>query len=346
MVGLALRRSRGRRLPLLDGGSPAHAWLKNTRHQDVTSIGDSAYPSRASEVGANRVAWKHTFMSSEPPQSQPKKVFVISPIGKPGTDVHQKAKYALKYLIRAALPSPEFHVHRADEGKSPDSIGQHVIRQISEADLIVADLTDHNPNVFYELAIAHGWRKPVVHLISQGQVMPFDIVDQRTIFYDITDLASVEDCVTTLNEYAIEAMLKADELVNPLSSFKMFDQVKSDSASSGDAVAYLLEDMSSRISRLQNEIRRIGRRSRGMEERTLAGINAEDDRSTNNVSVREFQHVVREIRELVDMGAIENSDDESVGALRHRAASLLQRVPVSTASLMMEYADRYNVKIV
>ena len=181
-------------------------------------------------------------------------VFVVSPIGAPGSEVHKKASYALKYIFREALTSDKWEVHRADEGKSPDSIGQHVIKRLHDADLVIADLTGHNPNVFYELAIAHGWRKPVVHLISKGEKVPFDIVDQRTIFYDITDLASVEEARITLREYAEYALEHSDELVNPLTSFEMFNQIRADQNEGGDAVADVLEQVVARLSRIEARV--------------------------------------------------------------------------------------------
>ncbi|WHP60976.1 hypothetical protein QMY03_08755 [Arthrobacter sp. KFRI-F3372] len=184
-------------------------------------------------------------------QQTRKSVFVVSPIGAPGTEVHRNASYALKYIFREALRADEWDVHRADEGESPDSIGQHVIRQLWEADLVIADLTGHNPNVFYELAIAHGWRKPVVHLIAKGETIPFDIVDQRTIFYDITDLQSVEIAVDLLRKYATYAIANTQELINPLTSFEKFSHIREDTADGGPAVADVLEKVVSRLSRLE-----------------------------------------------------------------------------------------------
>lgn len=160
----------------------------------------------------------------------------------------------MKYIFREALKGDEWEVHRADEGKSPDSIGQHVIRKLYEADLVVADLTGHNPNVFYELAIAHGWRKPVVHLISKGETVPFDIVDQRTIFYDITDLASVEEAVEQLREYAKYAIENTKDLVTPLTSFEMFSQIRAEPSDSADAVADVLEQVVDRLTRIEGSL--------------------------------------------------------------------------------------------
>lgn len=79
-----------------------------------------------------------------------KSVFVISPIGTPGTDIHRHASNVLTYVIKKALCEPDWTVVRADEESTPDSIGQRVVDRVIKSDLIVADLTGHNPNVFYD----------------------------------------------------------------------------------------------------------------------------------------------------------------------------------------------------
>lgn len=65
---------------------------------------------------------------------------------------------------------------------------------------MVADLTGHNPNVFYELAIRHAIRKPVVQIIQKGETIPFDVAQNRTIEVDYRDLDSVADCRKKLVE--------------------------------------------------------------------------------------------------------------------------------------------------
>lgn len=210
-------------------------------------------PKKANSAAEKKVL-AHT---AEDKTTEPKKVFVVSPIGTPGTDVYRNAAYALKYLFRVALPEPEWVVRRADEGKVSDSIGHHVIRSIVEADLIIADLTGHNPNVFYELAVAHGFKKPVVHLITKGERLPFDVFDQRTIHYDITDLASVELAIEEVREYAAAAIAHAEDVVNPLTNYDAFASIRSGQGASaaGEAVADVLEQMVSRLTKLENAVR-------------------------------------------------------------------------------------------
>jgi hypothetical protein len=51
-----------------------------------------------------------------------------------------------------------------------------------EADLVIADLTCYNPNVFYELGIRNCAHKPIIHLIKTDQSPPFDLAGNRAIF--------------------------------------------------------------------------------------------------------------------------------------------------------------------
>ena len=72
-------------------------------------------------------------------------------------------------------------------------ITSQVIQTIVDAPLVLADLTDQNPNVFYELAIRHAIRKPLVQIIKRGDAIPFDVASMRTISVDHHDLDSVEE---------------------------------------------------------------------------------------------------------------------------------------------------------
>ena len=75
---------------------------------------------------------------------------------------------------------------------------------IIECPLVIADLTDSNPNVFYELAIRHAFRKPYIQVISKGQKIPFDLSGIRTIEVDIQDLDSVEKAKNEIENQILE----------------------------------------------------------------------------------------------------------------------------------------------
>ncbi|MFJ5106669.1 MULTISPECIES: hypothetical protein [unclassified Glutamicibacter] len=183
-----------------------------------------------------------------------KQVFVISPIGSVGSEKNRKATLALDYIIKKALPDDRWEVTRGDGSLSPDSIGHDIIKRIDAADLIVADLTDHNANVFYELAIAHGWNKPVIHMIEQGQPIPFDIADLRVISYELQDPASVDKTIKTIAGMAIETMKHDYRPITPLSQYKSFETVTG-STDPESAQGEMNRQILTRLSAIEDSVR-------------------------------------------------------------------------------------------
>jgi hypothetical protein len=162
-----------------------------------------------------------------PTASQSPLCFVIGPIGKDGTDLRKHADLLLHAVIKHVLESAEFgyRVKRADEDADPGMIGDRVVADILRAELVVADLTDLNPNALYELGIRHATEKPTVHVARAGTMLPFDNISHRTIFIDLSDWHSIETGRSRLCESA-RAIKDPDYRVsNPITqanaSFKM-----------------------------------------------------------------------------------------------------------------------------
>src|SRR5262249_23924162 len=100
----------------------------------------------------------------------------------------------LKYVVEPPADQAGYDVVRADKIDKPGIITSQIIRHVLDSDLVVADLTGWNPNVFYELALRHAIRKPYIQIIGQGERIPFDVSGVRTITVDHTDLDSVDKC--------------------------------------------------------------------------------------------------------------------------------------------------------
>lgn len=114
-----------------------------------------------------------------------KRCFVISPIGLDGSDVRKHADDVLECIVKPALTECGVTAVRADHMDEPGKITDHMIRAILDYDLCIAILTGHNPNVFYELAVAQAAARPLVLLILKGQTIPFDVKDYRVVEYDL-----------------------------------------------------------------------------------------------------------------------------------------------------------------
>lgn len=146
-----------------------------------------------------------------------KSCFVISPIGQEGSEERKRADQILNYIISPVLKDLGYTVTRADKMSKPGQITRQIITQLVEADMVIADLTDHNANVFYELAVRHAGRKPVVHLIQEGQLIPFDIAQNRAIFVDHTDLDSAEKAKSELRRQVEHLESNPDDHDSPIS---------------------------------------------------------------------------------------------------------------------------------
>ncbi len=127
-------------------------------------------------------------MSQKP---QPKNCFVIMPIGDENSDTRRRSDQVLKHIIKPAAESCGYAAIRADEIDKPGLITSQVIQRVIEDPLVIADLSETNPNVFYELAIRHAIKKPLVQIIEKGQRIPFDVAGTRTVHVDHKDMDSV-----------------------------------------------------------------------------------------------------------------------------------------------------------
>ncbi|WP_371163826.1 hypothetical protein ABYF32_06095 [Buchananella felis] len=122
-----------------------------------------------------------------------KKIFVISPIHKPDESGFDFTKLTLDEIIKPAAKEAGGYATplRADEIQSAGPITSRVIVEIVNADICIADLTGRNPNVMYEVAIAHAADKPVILLQQEEGGGPFDFADERVIHYGVrADLAN------------------------------------------------------------------------------------------------------------------------------------------------------------
>src|ERR1700730_15386374 len=141
--------------------------------------------------------------------------FFITPIGHPNSDVRNRADKIQKYILNEVMAG-KYKVLRADALPQPGSISHQVIKWLHEADLVVADLTGANPNVIYELAIRHSFNKISIHLINKAETIPFDLKDERTIIFDLNDIASIDGCKQELTKNVKEIYRKGFSYSSPI----------------------------------------------------------------------------------------------------------------------------------
>lgn len=118
--------------------------------------------------------------------------FVICPLGKADSIQRERAQKFKERIVDPVLEASGYVVRRADLTTDHLSIPDSISKQIFDSDLVVADLTDSNANVFYELGKRHAWGLPCVHFTQDIDKLPFDVSSLRAIEYDLDDPERLE----------------------------------------------------------------------------------------------------------------------------------------------------------
>lgn len=149
--------------------------------------------------------------------------FYVTPIGEEGSEQRKHSDLFLSSLVEPALEQFHLKVVRADAIDKPGTITRQIIEYLIRSRLVIADLSFHNPNVFYELAIRHAARLPVVQLVRAADRIPFDLSQTRTIKIDTTDIYSLvprmEIYKSEIASQVRRALDDPDAVDNPISIF-------------------------------------------------------------------------------------------------------------------------------
>jgi hypothetical protein len=132
--------------------------------------------------------------------------FFIAPIGSEGSETRDRSDGILEYIVTPAAEAVGLTTIRADKIAKPGQITRQVIEHVVGARAAVVDLTDANPNVYYEMAIRHTAQSPTVLIAQDGEKLPFDIAQMRTIFFDPTSLKSAAACQEQISQHLKEAL--------------------------------------------------------------------------------------------------------------------------------------------
>lgn len=180
--------------------------------------------------------------------------FVVCPIGAAESATRKRSNGYLREVIRPVAESRGYSVERADHDKSPGVVTEAIVAKLVSADLVVADLHEHNANVMYEVAIRHASGRPIVQMIPRGEPLPFDIGGLNTIFYDPSvdglhrwrdDLGAAIDAVAT-------GSAGSD---NPVARASLFRALRESTDDKDQILSALVEA----VEQLRSEVRR-GRR--------------------------------------------------------------------------------------
>ena len=107
--------------------------------------------------------------------------FVIMQIGADQSPERYRADQTTDFILKPELGEVGLTIYRADSDPAPGTITGQLLAELIKARVVIADLTGKNPNVYYELGIAHSFDRPVISLVDSIEDLPFDVRDQRAI---------------------------------------------------------------------------------------------------------------------------------------------------------------------
>ncbi len=90
---------------------------------------------------------------------------------------------------------------------------EQIWEQITKARVLLADLTGKNPNVFYELGLAHAKSKPVIFIASNLEDIPFDLRHLRVIIYEQKNPNWGEELKQNITNYLKNAKKEPDKTI-------------------------------------------------------------------------------------------------------------------------------------
>jgi len=124
-------------------------------------------------------------------------VFVLMPFDEAFEDVY-------KLGIKPACTDAGAYCERLDEQIfQKETMLARIYNQIAKADIIVADMTGRNPNVFYEVGYAHALGKQVILLTQNADDIPFDLKHYAHIVYS-GKIAALKDELTKRTSWIID----------------------------------------------------------------------------------------------------------------------------------------------
>ena len=141
---------------------------------------------------------------------------VIGPIGGISSAARERSDRLLRTVIRPTLAAHGYRARRADQySTSHGDINDEIFKHLIEDELVIADLSGHNPNVYYELAIRHAVRKPFIHIIQTHDKLPFDVQNMRTIEVDLGSAESIKHAAGELDA-VLTALRRDQEITTPI----------------------------------------------------------------------------------------------------------------------------------
>jgi len=149
-----------------------------------------------------------------------KTCFVIMPISKTKLVTQKDWTYIYDKIIKPAVEDPELDFKCKRSSADRGNILKDIIIDLYESDVVIADLTDRNPNVFYELGVRHGLKSGTLILTQNRKFASiFDLNNYASHVYTWKTLRGRKEMIKKIKELLRNYLADPDKSDNPVSDF-------------------------------------------------------------------------------------------------------------------------------
>ena len=185
--------------------------------------------------------------------------FVIGPYGKVGSDVRKWSDGLFNGLIQPVLTAAGYDCSRLIDDTKPGDITDQIIQKLMESDLVIADLTYRNPNVFYELAVRHATGKDFILLQAPSdEKIPFDITVLHVIEVENTILGA-QQARTELEKHIQKTQKGEASFENPITRYRDRLSLKQTAAPQDKVLLELMDQVRSLSNMVESQQKKLGR---------------------------------------------------------------------------------------
>jgi len=142
-----------------------------------------------------------------------------------------------KQIYKKAILDAGLNPIRADELFTASAVIDDIWDLTKRSKIVLADLTEKNPNVFYELGLAHALAKPALLITESMDDVPFDLRHLRVITYDKNNeewgqrlikkiTIALKETLTAPERSVLPTFLKSDDIQNPVIIDPMSSEIR------------------------------------------------------------------------------------------------------------------------
>jgi hypothetical protein len=218
------------------------------------------------------------------------------------------------------------------------SITRQVIQHLLDDELVVANLTGLNANVMYELAVRHATFRPVVVLAEEGTILPFDVSDERTLFFT-NDMAGVED-VRPRFKAMVEAAMRDQTPDNPIYRVRQAAVMREVAANAPER--YIIEQLEAiwqQVTSLTTPLVRVAQPPSGREEVTRYSITVHGTDEQTRRFIEQIESFGAKIPARLGAGAFDILPTRDTLVSRSLIVRAAQAAGLRISSLEEAYAD-------